>query len=102
MKQKSINFWKGEIKYWELSDIKEYQPIELQIDLLKEDLVQVYYSKENMYIDIWWYPSFNKDGYFILFLIKDNDWDNPIEKKSFQTIYELKNWISNIITKYWL
>lgn len=62
-----------------------------QIEDLKEDLMQIGLNN-GLIIDVGWYPSFNPSGNFILYVIKNNDWNNPIN-----VIYEKK--INLLITK---
>ncbi|MGB0868823.1 MAG: hypothetical protein ACPGSD_04425 [Flavobacteriales bacterium] len=53
--------------------------------VLLEDIAQFSCktSDGNLTMDLGWYPEENKDGAYTLLLIKDFDWDKPVEK--FQT-----------------
>ncbi len=47
---------------------------------LNEDLLQLYHKNANLIIDLGWYPNNDKDGQYILLMIKNYDWDFPLEK----------------------
>ena len=48
---------------------------------LNEDLLQLKYTRANIIIDLGWYPSHSCDkGNYVLYLIKNYDWDNPLDK----------------------
>lgn len=52
-------------------------------------------------LDIGWYPSFNKNGHFIISLIKNFDWEKPIFKKEVREFEELLRCIKEILSKYY-
>lgn len=47
---------------------------------LHEDLLQLFNEKANLVIDLGWYPSYDEKGNYLLLLIKDYNWDSPLEK----------------------
>lgn len=47
---------------------------------LHEDLLQLLNEKANLVIDLGWYPSYDDNGNYLLLLIKDYNWDFPLEK----------------------
>ena len=55
--------------------------IQTQTDSLKEDLLQISFA-ENFVLDLGWYPENNIRGKFVLQIIKEYDWENPIYKKT--------------------
>lgn len=70
---------KGTIIYDDFN-IDFSQPIKNQTDLLKEDLLQISLAND-LILDLGWYPEHNIRGKFILQIIKEYDWENPIYKK---------------------
>ncbi|MCY9663382.1 hypothetical protein P5G65_36380 [Paenibacillus chondroitinus] len=44
-----------------------------------EDLLQFTNSKFNLVLDLGWYPNSDKNGTYKLFLIKNYNWENPLE-----------------------
>ena len=78
---KDINFGKGVNRKYIDFDVNKEVALEEQIDLLKEDLLQVSYDNDYL-IDIGWYPEFDEEGNFRVSVIKDYQWDNPILQKS--------------------
>ncbi|MBF0715692.1 hypothetical protein [Gemelliphila palaticanis] len=65
---------------------------------LHEDLLQLFNEKANLIIDLGWYPNYDENGNYILLLIKNYDWDYPLEKivsKSKSEIVEyIEKWIN--------
>lgn len=78
--------------------IDENKEIFEQLDNLKEDLFQAQYKDETL--DIGWYPSFSKNGRFIISIIKDLDWENPIFKKEVREIEDLLKGIKEVLSRY--
>jgi hypothetical protein len=44
-----------------------------------EDLLQFTNNKFNLVLDLGWYPNSDKNGTYKLFLIKNYNWENPLE-----------------------
>jgi len=44
-----------------------------------EDLLQLTNSKFNLIIDLGWYPDSDENGGYKLFLIKNYNWEKPLE-----------------------
>ncbi|MBD5135691.1 MAG: hypothetical protein HDT39_06990 [Lachnospiraceae bacterium] len=66
----------GKITYNEFN-IDFSVPYSEQVEELLEDLIQIEY-KNGYLIDLGWYPEFNPQGKFIVQVIKNYDWENPI------------------------
>lgn len=47
---------------------------------LNEDLLRLSNDSADLVIDLGWYPVFDINGNYTLILLKNNDWDNPLEK----------------------
>ena len=48
-----------------------------QLDCLTEDLLQVKYTDKYI-LDIGWFPEYELNGSFIIQIIVDKNWDDPI------------------------
>ncbi|CAM2897844.1 hypothetical protein HAHI6034_01800 [Hathewaya histolytica] len=71
-------------------------PLEEQIDLLKEDFLQVSY--DNGYpIHMGWYPELDEDGNFRVSVIKDYQWNNSILQKSCRDLSLLNEYVHEYI-----
>lgn len=70
-----ISFYPGKVIYEDFH-IEINKPLDFEDDGLKEDMFKVQYP-DNFILDIGWYDGINK---FIIYIIKDFDWDNPIQK----------------------
>ncbi|MBP2114950.1 hypothetical protein [Paenibacillus silagei] len=68
-----ISFYPGKVTYDDF-DIDINKPLDFDDDGLKEDMFKVNYP-DNFILDIGWYNGINK---FIIYIIKDFDWDKPI------------------------
>ena len=53
--------------------------------LFEQELLFCAYEKQNLFLTMGWYPDYNPNGKYILFLDTDNDWRNT------QTIYETRS-----------
>lgn len=67
---------KGEIVFNELS-LEQNISLDKQQDSLKEDMLQVEFPGGYI-LDVGWRPSFDINGRFYIYLIKDFDWDAPV------------------------
>lgn len=54
-------------------------PLHDQILELQEDLLQVSYGQYTL--DLGWYPASDPQGHFIIHIIENSDWSNPLYKK---------------------
>ena len=72
----SLDFIQSNITYDELS-LLEDSAIEDQVQILKEDMLQVEYP-DGFLLDAGWFPSFDAKGRFQIKIIKNHDWDSPI------------------------
>ena len=67
-------------------------------DYLSEDLLQLHFSRNNveLLIDLGWYPSGDIDGNYKLVMLKDFNWEFPIEKlitkSKNDVIYQIEYW----------
>jgi hypothetical protein len=89
-----FDFGDGRVEYdgWEIA---EDIPLENQIDVLNEDLIQVRYG-DRVTLDIGWHGGLRK---FLLYLVKDADWDNPVYRGEFNTVRELIEAVRNMVPK---
>lgn len=52
----------------------------LNYEYLTEDLLQLYIEKESITIDLGWYGNLSKnEGFFKIYVVKNKDWENPLE-----------------------
>ncbi|MDE7324779.1 MAG: hypothetical protein K2N63_00615 [Lachnospiraceae bacterium] len=56
---------------------------------LCEDLLQLCCEKENLIIDLGWYPNYDANGNYILMLVKDYKWDWPLAQVSSKSKKEI-------------
>ena len=73
---------------------------------LNEDLLQLKHTKADIVVDLGWYPSHKCDeGSYILYLVKDYNWEKPLEKVDTQdkqeVIKAIEKWVCHdFIQKY--
>lgn len=84
--------WRGGVVVYDDFAIDVDIPILDQIGLLKEDLIQVQYN-ESILIDIGWYPEFSTYGSFIVNVVENADWENPLEQCKAKSYRALVNCI---------
>lgn len=87
---------KGGIVIFDNFHIDEKQPLENFLEDLKEDMLQVEFPG-GFLLDIGWRPSFNIQGSFFVFLIKDYNWGAPIFSDSASNIEVLKLKVSEAV-----
>ncbi len=83
-----INTLGGIIVQNNFDGINQNIPLQDQLSLLAEDMLQIKFEND-LVLDVGWYfrPT---GGYFITFVIKDCDWNNPIVKIKSSYFNELK------------
>ncbi|MGS2871674.1 hypothetical protein [Enterobacter huaxiensis] len=95
----NINFSvkKGEIVFNEFS-LKKDIPLGKQLDELKEDMLQVEFP-DGYILDVGWRPSFDENGKFYIYLIKDFNWEEPVYSGSAEDIELLELKVKQAIKK---
>ena len=91
-----VEFGEGVICEFDDFDLQTDIPLIEQVDLLKEDLLQVTYDN-NYLIDVGWYPEFDPQGMFDVSVIKDNDWSDPVIKKKCKDLNLLFKYLKEAI-----
>lgn len=92
----SIDFKGGEITYNSF-DINPLVPLSRQKFSLQQDMLQVRYD---LYlIDVGWYPSLNTKGRFVIYLIYNCDWDEPIQVIEAKNLASLKVGLRKMIDR---
>lgn len=79
MKIEDFRFGNGKVVFWDLDSISVGIPIKEQLDELKEDLAQIHFPS-GVIIDVGWYPEFSMAGSFVVNVVRENEWDDPIFK----------------------
>lgn len=90
-----INLQLGKITYNEFH-IDFDIPLTKQPDALLEDLVQIEYANGYL-LDLGWYPEFDAKGSFIVQLIQDYNWENPVYMRQSKDGRQLKEIIMQAI-----
>lgn len=80
-----LNILEGKVIYNELNfDLSK--SIEEQENCLLEDLLQISFQ-DNILLDLGWYPELDFKGRFVLRVIKDYKWEEPLYKIEFKDLY---------------
>ncbi len=77
MRCEQIPWESGEVVFWDLSFLDPQRPLTDQVEDLKEDLAQVKYAR-GVLLDIGWYPEFSSEGAFVVRVVRETDWDQPL------------------------
>jgi len=88
---------KGEIVFNEFS-LKKDIPLGKQLDELREDMLQVEFP-DGYVLDVGWRPSFDVNGKFYIYLIKDFDWEEPVYSGDAEDIDSLELKVNQAINK---
>lgn len=86
---KKLGFKSGTVEYNEFH-IDFSKSFSEQVECLTEDLLQVRYA-ENLLLDVGWYSEYEENGYLIIQVILDGDWDKPIYKEKSKDAIEFVN-----------
>jgi hypothetical protein len=79
MEISEINFYGGEVIFWDLNLIDTSKKISEQLLEFKEDMLFIKYPN-NICLDLGWAPSFKENGEFTLLIVNDSDWEKPLEE----------------------
>ncbi|MBT2259869.1 hypothetical protein [Bacillus safensis] len=69
------------------NNFREIDPKKLETEddrwfMFTESLLQLYHEKSSITLDLGWYPDLSSDGNYIVLIVKNTDWDNPIQEFS--------------------
>ncbi|MCC2931188.1 hypothetical protein [Bacillus sp. LBG-1-113] len=64
-----------------------------------QDLLQISHKTKNLLLDVGWYPDGDPTGSYGIELIKNEDWDNPLEDVRCSKIIELSFILESIFVK---
>ena len=87
----------GFLDFWDLDDVNPDLPLEQQIDLLKEDLVQITFRNGTL-VDAGWYPSFSPNGRFRILVIRNGDWTVPLLEAEARDLTDLLSALTRAIS----
>lgn len=83
------------------NDFTEYDPGrdgEGDVSCLHEDLLQLRHGGTGLVIDLGWYPSGDRNGRYVLLLVRGRDWDEPLERAESRSKGEIigliEHWMS--------
>ncbi|NHZ37565.1 hypothetical protein [Massilia rubra] len=93
-----LDIGQGVVVYDQISHLPDAFEVARHIGCLREDMLQIRFG-EKLLLDVGWYPSFNESGRFLLLLVKDQEWDTPLEKARFHDVVSLKQRIAHIAGK---
>ena len=82
--------WKtGTVVFWDLDTVDESRPLADQAEHLKEDLAQIEYPA-GVILDVGWYPEFAATGNFVVCVVRQGEWEQPVFQKDAFTTADLK------------
>ncbi|NHZ92009.1 hypothetical protein F2P45_23815 [Massilia sp. CCM 8733] len=94
----NLDIGKGVVVYDQISHLPDAFDVAVHVGCLREDMLQIRFG-DHLLLDVGWYPSFNEQGRFLLLLVKDQAWDEPLEKARFKHVVSLKQRIVRIARK---
>jgi len=92
MKKSDIKWKNGVVTAWDIDELDLSKSVESQIYLLKEDLMQARFGN-GILLDLGWYPEFDPRGQFVLSVVKEQEWENPILQLKFR---EMSQFMQNL------
>lgn len=91
----SVRLENCEITYDDF-DLDPMVSFEKQKWSFKEDILQIEIKKEYL-VDVGWYPEHDPKGFFLIRVIKNIDWDNPLFKKKCKSLEVFRGCLQNAI-----
>jgi hypothetical protein len=88
MKPEQLDWHSGTVVFWDLDFLDPLKPLINQIDDLKEDLAQIRYPGAVL-VDIGWFPEFSSEGSFVVSVVREPHWDEPLFREEHRTVDEL-------------
>lgn len=82
-----------ELTYWSLASATLEASPQDQADVHQEDLVQLVLPTGDI-LDVGWYPANDPTGSFSVFVVRNGDWDDPVEHRTASSWEELATVIS--------
>ena len=79
------------------------KPIKYYIDnlLFDDDLLQIeILSETNIIFDVGWPDFLNPQSHFVVYLIQDYDWDNPVERLHTRDVFQIMKMLQNTLQQY--
>lgn len=91
----NIDFKSGDVIYneFKIDFNKKYSE---QEDCLLEDLLQVTYDQGYL-LDVGWYPELESEGEFVVQIVKEKKWEEPIYKSNSKNKEDLVQDLNNAI-----
>lgn len=65
-----------------------------------EDILQLRHKERNIIIDLGWYPDIEPTGNYRVVAVKDEDWENPIDRFESRSKEEITAKIEQLIKKF--
>ncbi|NHZ80726.1 hypothetical protein F2P44_15800 [Massilia sp. CCM 8695] len=94
----STDIGQGVVVFDDISFLPDAFDAAHHADYLKEDLLQIVFP-DDLVLDVGWTPSFDEHGHFLLMLVSDSNWDEPVERAEFTDVVTLKARIAGIAGK---
>lgn len=89
MAPEDIDWGSGQVIYWALDRVDPAIALSKQLGELKENLAQVQFAQETL-LDVGWYPEFAAEGSFVVTVVQDGNWDEPLFTEEASTIEALR------------
>lgn len=93
-----ITLKNGEVTYNDC-EIDLNLPFKDQEWSFKEDILQIHFDagEDSYTVDVGWYPDFDPKGRFIVYVIKDYEWEQPVLRQEVKTFASLKKCLQEAI-----
>lgn len=89
----SMNILDGVVT-WDGFNIDEKMSLAEQAFSLTEDMLQIEFG-DRFTLDVGWRPDLDPSGHFVLVVVLDRDWMNPLLKKTCRSLSDLKKVIED-------
>ncbi|MFP7691691.1 hypothetical protein ACLH26_02470 [Bacillus subtilis] len=74
--------WKVNYNHFVEIDPRTLEPNDDSWFLFTDSLLQLYHEQSSITLDLGWVPDISPEGNYLVLLVKDNDWEDPIKEFS--------------------
>ncbi|MEZ4361925.1 MAG: hypothetical protein R3B48_17170 [Kofleriaceae bacterium] len=97
MKPDDIDWGPGEVVHWSLEKFDADRSLQEQLDELREDLAQVRFDEHTL-LDLGWYPECDADGAFVVTVVRNEDWDEPVFREAAKAVPSLHSALARAVS----
>ncbi|MCY9188066.1 hypothetical protein [Bacillus mojavensis] len=97
--------WKVNYNHFVEIDPRTLEPNDDSWFMFTDSLLQLYHEQTSIMLDLGWVPDISPEGNYLVLLVKDNDWEDPIKEFSSddykKVILYIEYHLKQVTTTWW-